>query len=78
MSSAQTSTATDIVTQDELEAIADKQSALFDATCELSKHLKRVAKRLAAGAKPEPGPYVFDAGRVLVRRKRGIDRSRVQ
>ena len=57
---------TDVITQSELDEIAARQTALFEATRSLSEDLNRIADRLAAGAVVEPGKFVFDSGRVLV------------
>ena len=57
----------DIILQVELRALANKQTALFHATADLSKKLGQLGARLNSGAVVEPGIYTFDPGLVLVR-----------
>jgi hypothetical protein len=68
MSSSQNARLDDVITQAELAIIAARQAALFEATSRLSEDLNRLRSRIAGGAVVQPGPYVFDSGRVLVRK----------
>ena len=57
----------DRVTQAELEALGDDQSAAWAAERKAQRKAAAIDARIAAGAEIEPGPWEFDRDRGMAR-----------